>query len=82
MKNFFVLVLFTFVFTQLQAQYVATDTRHFFKLEGGYLFNYLSTLSEDTKELRLEQSGRSASLSFGWDFDEKKALSVGPVIYP
>ncbi len=70
MKKLIVPLILFFGFQTL-AQYRATEIRHYIKIEGSALKYYVSTLSENTHELRLTDDGIAFNGIYGWDFDEK-----------
>ena len=74
-KIFFLLIIWKSI--QLEAQYLATDVRHYIKIEGASLRFYASTLSEKTHELQFTDDGISFNGIYGWDFDEKAHLGIG-----
>jgi len=76
MKKIFVIIVLLFFSSRMYAQYLATDTRHFIKIESGYFINYLNP-SDDPDALQFSEDGQNINLVFGWDFDEKKVIGVG-----
>ncbi len=71
---FFVVFLFS---NKNFAQYTATDVRHYIKVEGAWLKNYLSTLSDKTTQLQMHDNGTNVNLIWGWDFDERVNVGIG-----
>ena len=74
------LLLFTgliLMFQTVNAQYTASNMRHYIKVEGSYLFNYKSNVSSNPEDMILEDNGKNVNLIWGWDFDERVLLGVG-----
>ena len=69
---------FLLIFSVIFAQYEASDTRHFIKLEGGSLLFYTSTLPKTPTALKLKEAPVfNVNAIWGWDKNEVRFLGVG-----
>jgi len=72
-----ILIVFLLNMSFVKAQYTASDTRHYYKIESGVLKYYTTTLSENTTYFRLTDQAFDINAVWGWDFNEKKHLGLG-----
>jgi len=82
MKHALYILLLLISFHTL-AQYVETDSRHFIRIETGYLKYFFTPVNVDASEnwkgykLPNKENGLIFNAMWGWDFNEATFLGVG-----